>query len=197
MLALFFMSYTKIVLFYFFLIFLPLNIQAQNPELPWAQQLSATQVITMQGTTLTTKVNVDHGRVRSETTLEGMNMITIILPEKKLLYSIMPQQKMIMEIPLDMSAQQDPLSMDPASLKHELLGEEMRGGVLCNKYKLSTASSKPQIFWINKNTQAPVEMSVEDGTVNVQWKDVVIGPQPDSLFMIPSGYSKIAAPQKP
>ncbi len=185
------------VLLYFFFIFLPLSLQAQSPVALWAQQLSATQVITIQGTTLTTKVNVDHGRVRSETTLEGMNMTTIILPEKKLLYTIMPQQKMVMEIPLDMSDQQDPMAMDPASLKHEFLGEEIRGGVLCNKYKLSTPSGKPQIFWINKNTLAPVEMSAEDGTVNVQWKDVVIGPQPESLFMIPAGYSKMAAPKKP
>ena len=185
------------VLLYIFFIVLPFNIQAQSPTALWAQQLSATQVITTQGTTLTTKVNVDHGRVRSETTLEGMSMTTIILPDKKMIYSIMPQQKMIMEIPLDMSNQQDPLSMDPASLQYEFLGEEIRSGVLCSKYKLSNPSGKPQFFWVNKNTLAPLEMSAEDGTVNVQWKDVVIGPQPESLFMIPAGYSKMAAPAKP
>ena len=66
------------------------------------KQFRADQLITNQdGSTVTNKIYMDGGKVRSEIKTRGINMVMIVLPDQHKAYSIMPDQKLVMVLPYD------------------------------------------------------------------------------------------------
>lgn len=177
---------------------LALRAQAPSPA-PWTpdKQFSADQVITTkEGMTINSKVYVDNGRVRTETNANGMNITSIMLPEKKMAYTVMDQQKMVMEMPLsDAMVKKMNASTGGAGAKFDLVGPDTIDGVPTTKYKM-TVGNDPKVFywWINTAAKTPVKMTADDGSVTLLWKNYKTGPQEAALFQPPTGYQVMQMP---
>ena len=162
------------------------------------QAYSADQLITTrEGTTVNSKLYCDHGRVRTEMTSQGMNIVAIILPDQQKAYTIMESQKMVMVMPYD-PAKYKKYMIGTSSFdgKIEAAGTETVDGVPCNKYKVTT-DDKVYDLWTNTATKQPVKMAAEDGAFVLTWKNYVAGPQDPSLFQVPAGYTMVNMPSMP
>ena len=174
------------------------SLRAQAPA-PWTpdKQFSAEQVITTkEGMTITSKIFVDNGNARSEMNAQGMNVVAIMLPAQKKMYSVMVAQKMVMEMPLnDAQVKKMAATTGGGDAKFELVGPDTVDGTPCTKYKM-TVGADPKVFywWINPATKAPVKMSADDGSFTLAWKNYQAGPQDASLFQPPAGYQVVQVP---
>ena len=179
---------------------------AQSPPSPvsFDKAFSADQIITTRdGETITSKIYNDNGRVRTEMTVHGMNIIAIVLPDEKKVYSIMPAQKMVMLMPYDPEKYKK-FAVGTAGFdgKYELVGPETVDGVATVKYKVTTsdkASGKDKVYflWAEPATKLPVKMAAEDGSFAAAWKNYKAGPQDASLFVVPSDYQVMTMPVMP
>jgi hypothetical protein len=176
---------------------------ADAPAAPFtmAKQFSAEMVITRSdGMTMTTKVYRDNDKARSEMTAQGMEMYTILRPDQKKLYTVMPAQKMIMEMPCDPEKVKQMSSgmMDDGG-KYELVGPDVVDGVACMKYKASakTGDGKVIFVWVDAAKQTPVKIAAADGSFTAVFKNFQAGPQNAALFEIPTGYQVMNMPTPP
>jgi len=173
-------------------------LRAQTPP-PWTpdKQFSADQVITTKdGMTIQSKVYVDSGKIRTDIDAHGMSMSSIILPEEKKMYTVMQQQKMVMEMPLsDAKAKQAAAAAGGGGAKFELVGPDNVDGTATTKYKMTTDNSAKVFFWwINSATHSPVKMAADDGSVSVAWTNYKTGAQDPALFQPPTGYQVMQMP---
>jgi len=177
----------------------PLRAQPTSAA-PWTpdKQFSADQVLTTKdGMTITSKIFVDNGRVRTESNANGMQIVAIALPADKKMYSIMPAQHMVMEMPMNdaMAAKMKASTGGSSDAKFETVGPDNVNGVATTKYKMTTGSD-PKVFywWIDPSTKAPVKMAPEDGSFTLLWKNYSTGAQAGSLFTPPAGYQVMQMP---
>ncbi len=175
---------------------------AQSAAVPFTpdKQYSADEVLTpKQGAPLTMKEYTDNGKVRTEMSMHGMEMIAIIRPDQMKSYSVLPAQKMVMVNPYD------PAKVNIAShptpgvdAKFEVVGPDTVDGVACTKYKVTSLKDNKVFFWwVNNATNAPVKMVAEDGSFSLVWSNYKAGPQDASLFEPPAGYQVMNAPSMP
>jgi outer membrane lipoprotein-sorting protein len=180
----------------------PASLPAEEGTPPFAmeKQYSAEMTITTKaGMTLQLKSYVDGDKMRSEMTMNGMDMATIVRKDKQKIYQVMVSQKMVMELPYDPDKFKGSTaaSFGPEG-KFELVGPDIVDGVACMKYKVTSDKNK-QIFyfWLDAARKAPVEMAAEDGSFTAKWKNFKTGPQDASLFELPAGYQVMAMPAMP
>ncbi len=177
-------------------LFSPRLLLAQAPPFTPDKQYSADEVITTKdGTSVTVKAYMDNGKMRNEMNTHGMNVVSIIRPDEKKMYSVMPAQKMVMEMPLDpekMKAKMPSTSGDDG--KFELVGPDMVDGAACTKYKMTSKDNKVFFWWVKDATKAPVKMTSDDGSFTIVWKNYKAGPQDAALFEPPAGYQVMNMP---
>jgi Domain of unknown function (DUF4412) len=175
-----------------------------------AKQYSADLIISApNGKVVHSKSYVDGKKTRNDVTMNGVAIAVVVRKDQKKMYQIVGAQKMAMES--DMTDEQingsGGASFGPKG-KFDLIGPDMVDGVACTKYKVTTRPD-PQVtknnmtistnrqvffFWLDAAHDVPVQMTAEDGSLTVQWKNFVTGPQDAALFEIPSGYKVIMRP---
>jgi len=180
----------------------PTTLPAQEAAPPFAmdKQYSADLLITTgQGETITQKVYSDNGKIRTEMTMQNMQMVMIIRPDQQKIYQVMVGQKMVMEMPYDPNKfKKQMVAASGPQGKFEVVGSETFGGVACTKYKVTSSKDKNVFFfWIDASTKVPVKMTAEDKSVTILWKNYKVGPQDDSLFEVPADYQVMAMPVMP
>jgi outer membrane lipoprotein-sorting protein len=171
--------------------------EVQAPPFEWPKQYSAELVVTSQANTAVktnTKIFVDGPKTRTEMEVNGMKSIAIMLTDKKVMYSIMPTQKMYFEMPLTDSG--TPAQVDETA-KWEPLGSETLNGQECLKYKVTSTvkdHTTTMIYWIAKADKLPVRMATEDGQMVTDWTNFKKGAQNAALFELPTDYKKMSMP---
>ena len=129
--------------------------------------------------------------------MEMGDIVTIAKIDENKAWVIMPKEKTYMEMPLASSNFIAGEKSLPGEVERELIGKETYDGKAVDKYRIVyTVGSKTEaIFsWILSESGIPVKTSAEDGRWQVEYKNIKVGKQPDSLFEIPSGYSKFSTP---
>jgi Domain of unknown function (DUF4412) len=174
---------------------------AQSAELAYAfpKQFSADEVVTTkEGNTMNMKTYMDNGKVRSEMTANGMQVISIIRPDQQKVYSVLTARKMVMVIPLDPAKVKQMLPPGSGGDdKVEKVGPDTVDGVASTKYKLTSSNGKVSFLWVDAAKQFPVKLASEDGAYTVLWKNFQPGPQQAALFEAPSDYQVINMPTAP
>jgi hypothetical protein len=163
-------------------------------------QFSSDMITTAQdGTTITQKIYSDSGKMRTEVTANGMQMISLIRPDQKKVYSLIVDRKMVMEMPYDPDKmRQQGIGATAPQGKTELVGPDTVDGVVCKKYKVtSDKENKVFYFWTDAATKTPVKMTAEDGSMTILWKNYKSGPQDAALFEVPAGYQVMQVPAAP
>ncbi len=127
-------------------------------------------------------------------------MIAITRIDKKVVWSLMPKEKMYMEIPFDLKNKPKVEEKFEGEIERKEVGKETIDGHPTKKYLISyqIGNKKDQVYqWIASDIHFPVKTSAVDGSWTQEFKNIKIGPQPDSLFELPLGYTKMKMPQMP
>lgn len=163
-------------------------------------------VIQSDGEPMRMKRFVDHGRIRTEMTGEGHDMVMIELGDDRgTSYMLMPEEKRALKQSRaameQMAAEMAPGEMrkakeeaqaaqaGPARFALEDLGDETLDGRATRKVRFA-ADQGSALGWFDKATGAPARLeSASEGHKSViEWKDLQPGPQPATLFEIPKKY---------
>jgi len=145
-------------------------------------------------------VNYAPTRERREMVTDGGDkMITIMRPDKKVAWILMPSEKMYMETNIGQAAGKD--TTDPSQYKIEqtVVGPETLNGVQTTKSKIIMTGPKGEkmggFMWMTKeNIMVKMDAIAIEKNQKMRFKtelsNLKIGKQDASLFEIPQGYSK-------
>jgi len=179
---------------------------AQAANLPMAPKVeySADQTMETADATVTGKVYVTPTRERREMNMSGETMTMIVRRDKKLGWTLMPSEKMYMEISFDQVLNQQPENPDNYKIETTAMGTENINGVAAEKTKVVMTNkqdgNKMSGFWWVTKDGIVVKMDVkaeqrgESGRIKLTLSNLKIGKQNPALFEIPAGYSKMNMP---
>jgi hypothetical protein len=156
---------------------------------------SADEIRTMGKQVTTGKVYASAGAVRTEGERKGKKAISIMRLDKKVIWNLMPDQKMYMELPFMSSAEVASMAKD-AKIEKESLGSEQVGVYHCDKYRVKvTYEGKvyTSVEWDARELNGfAVKKGDEKGAWATEYQNVHLGPQDPSLFEVPAGYQKFS-----
>jgi len=179
--------YILISLMFLFLLF-PAGVRAQKATADFSADIIST---TAQGA-MNMKIYSTTGKSR----VEMPGNIMIIRQDFGVMWMVMPDQNMYMERPIDyaMLARTSPVL--ERAIERVPMGNESIDGVVAQKSKITyEVNGRPDSMyqWIGPKDM-PIRSQAIDGSWTVDYKNISMGPQPDSLFEPPAGYQKMAIP---
>ncbi|MEW6107707.1 MAG: DUF4412 domain-containing protein [Nitrospirota bacterium] len=163
----------------------------------YAFEFSADTVMTSEGHKMTGKIYAKSDRFRMEVT-KPEHMITITRMDKKVVWNIMPSEKMYMEMPFD--PRQAPKTEIIGEIDRKLMGSETIDGHPTKKYLITYRDGKrtDKVYqWWATDINFPVKTADVNNHWVQEYKNIKLGSQPNSLFEVPSGYSKMNMPAMP
>ncbi len=150
------------------------------------------------------KVNSSGGKLRIESNMGKMTRVMIVRADKRMVWALDPASRTYMEMPVPKGQNVDPRSdaMFAANSTKKNLGTEKVSGYACQKTAyVSRGNPKASaIRWYSSKLQYPVKIQVNmpgGQTSTQELRNVKVAKQSASLFEIPKGYKKIAAPKAP
>jgi hypothetical protein len=158
-------------------------------------EFSSDMVMTSKGQTNTSKVWAKENKFRMES--GGQPGYTIMRGDKNVVWIVMPDQKAYMETKSDPSKQPRTEDKVKGEVSRKLIGSEAANGHPANKYEVTyTEGGKTERMyqWMATDINFPVRMAAVDGSWMLDYKNIKMGSQADSLFEIPSGFQKMGMP---
>ena len=161
-------------------------------------EFSADSVSGFSGRTQKAKLYFSNNKWRMESEAYGRKTITIVRADKKVMWILMPDQKMYMEQKISDEHMVGRTEKIPGELERKKVGSEKVNGYPCSKYKVTyKIQGMPEntvvYQWITKNN-LPIKTAAPDGSWYSEYKNIKIGKQPDSLFELPAGYKIFKLP---
>jgi outer membrane lipoprotein-sorting protein len=165
-----------------------------------AAEFSADLLLKQGGETMTGKVYVKGDKTRQEIIQQGQKQVTIVRPDKGLMWVLMPAEKIFMEMSSEEGAVYDPQFdqniEDKAEIKH--LGKETVNGYTCekNQYIYHDQSMGTATQWFSKKLGCPIktEYKSSSGYMLTEYKNIQEGNVQDSLFDVPGDYMLLSVP---
>lgn len=165
-------------------------------------EYSADEVVETADSVSKSKIYSTPTMERREMSEGGQQMIAITRHDKKIVWSLMPEEKMYMEMPIGQSDTKKEEKTDLSAYKIEQtpMGQETVNGVVLNKGKMimtgKDGSKMGGFMWTTKEgIIAKMDaLSVEKGKKDrfkLEMTNLKIGKQPADLFEIPKGYEKM------
>jgi hypothetical protein len=156
---------------------------------------SADEIHTTGKQVTTGRVYASADAIRTEGEKKGKRAISIMRLDKKVIWNLMPDQRMYMELPFMGSAEVASMAKD-AKIEKESLGSERVGAYHCDKYRVKvTFEGKvyTSVEWDAKELNGfAVKKADEKGAWTTEYQNVHLGPQDPSLFEVPAGYQKFS-----
>jgi hypothetical protein len=143
-----------------------------------------------------TKEGIMNGKVfvsKDKIRMEMETAISIARTDKKIVWMLLPQEKIYMEMPMGAENTVTLMNKVPGEISRKLLGTETIDGRVTEKYEVQYQDKdKKQTIhiWLSKDLQFPLKSSNVDGSWSVQYVDVKEGPQPAAMFELPADYKK-------
>jgi len=164
-----------------------------------AKELSATIVSTSAGKTSTMKAYMKPDKFRTD--VEAAGSSTIVRKDLNKVWMIMIPQKTFMEME---GVKDDQIKAAEEKVKGEVsrkaVGSETIDGHPSTKYEVTAKvdDKTMQVYqWWATDINFPVKTAAIDGSWVMEYRDIKIGSQPDSLFEVPAGYKKMTIPGMP
>ncbi|MBM4272971.1 MAG: DUF4412 domain-containing protein [Deltaproteobacteria bacterium] len=162
-----------------------------------AAEFSAVIFERFQGKEAQSKTYIKGDKVYREFPTGDGKTIVILRPDKKVIWMVMPDRKMYMEMPYtdEMVKDLKVAAKDVATEKH--LGTETVNGYLTDKYETSVKDNGGQmkhLMWVSKKLGMPIKMVSPDGSFFLEYRDIKEGGVPDRVFEPPAGFEKMAMP---
>jgi hypothetical protein len=157
----------------------------------FAQEFSADMVMTQKGVTTSAKVFMSGQKSR----MEAPGSISISRMDKKVMWILMPEQKMYMEQAFDPSKMMVSSGKIEGELERTPLGKDTVDGRVTDKYKVTyeIQGMRNEMYqWIESGSNFPLKTASLDDSWSAEYRNIKTGPQPDSLFEVPAGYKKFS-----
>lgn len=161
-------------------------------------EYSADQVIEAEDIAMKTHIYSTPTKERREMSQGGMNTIMIMRYDKKMMWTVMPEDKMYMESA--MKASSDKSDLSGYQIEQTPLGQETLNGQSMNKSKIlmthSSGSKMGGFMWTTKEgILAKIDaIAIEKGSKDrfkMEQANIKVGKQPADLFEIPKGFEKM------
>ena len=172
----------------------------------WAAGLSlndftADMVTTRHGETHTSKIYSKDGKKRMEMTGRGQTMITIMRPDKQVVWMIMPAQNSYREMPFNNRSNDMLSQLSDPNVKSEkkFIGNETVEGHPAKKYSVTIIrdgkkEAMGSVWEATDLNNFLIKHQSEDQEMTTVWKNIKTGGVSDSLFEVPAGYTKVSMP---
>jgi len=165
-----------------------------------SQEFSAKMVSTSAGRTTTSKVYMKAGKFRFDNQMAGGSS-TIVRPDLKKVWMVMTASKSYMEM-AEAKEQESNIPADKmkGEVSRKVVGSETIDGHPTTKYEVTAKMEDKTMTsyqWWATDLNFPVKTAAVDGSWSVEYRDIKIGGQPDSLFELPAGYKKMEMPKMP
>jgi hypothetical protein len=124
-----------------------------------------------------------------------MSMIT--RQDKKVVWNIMHDQKMYMEMPIREENKPRVTKDFEGEIERKLLGKETIDGHPTEKYLITykLGDNTQQVYqWWATDINFPIKTEAVNGEWKQEYRNIKMGKQPDSLFAVPAGYKKFDVP---
>jgi outer membrane lipoprotein-sorting protein len=141
------------------------------------------------------------GKMRWEMNAQGQNVIMITRQDKKVAWTLMPEQNMYMEMNLTQASKKTGNNVNECDMDMNQQGSETVNGVSANKYKVAMSCPENAKYdgtiWVTKDgimvkMDAVAGQGSEKGHIKIDLMNLKVGSQDASLFEVPEGYQKFA-----
>jgi hypothetical protein len=166
-------------------------------------EYSANQTMETADTTMSGKVYATPLKERREMNVSGETMTMIMRRDKNIAWTLIPSEKMYMEVTTAAIKQQSE-NLDNYKIETTSMGKEKINGVDCEKSKvimtkISDGSKMGGFWWVTKdNIVMKMDMLSNEKNEKMRFKlelsDLKVGKLNPALFEIPAGYSKMTMP---
>lgn len=139
---------------------------------------------------------------RRDFTMSGQSMLMIMRRDKNIIWNLMPNERMYMEMkPEDSQSGGDDL--DQYNIEQTVVGEEVINGVRTTKGKIIMTGKNPKLgkmggFWWKTPQDIVMKLDViavdrnEKDRIKMELDNLNIGTQDPALFEIPPGYTSMS-----
>jgi outer membrane lipoprotein-sorting protein len=163
-----------------------------------AAEFSATVITKSQGHKMEGKIYKKGENIRRDFSTPEGKSISILRADKKVMWMVMPGQKMYMEMPFGKETLSKALNLPKDKAGMKKLGTEKIAGYDTDKYEATVDmghGKKSQVtLWIAKKLGAPIKMESADKSFTQEYQDIKEGGVSDQLFEVPAGYQKMNMP---
>lgn len=165
-------------------------------------EYSAEEIIETEDGVTKSKVYSTPTMERREMSAGGQQMIAITRHDKKVMWNLMPEEKMFIAMPIGQSAlkKEDKTDLSAYKIDQTPMGQETLNGVVMNKAKMimtgKDGSKMGGFMWTTKEgILAKMDaISVEKdkkSRFKLEMANLKIGKQSADLFEVPKGYEKM------
>jgi hypothetical protein len=142
------------------------------------------------------KIYVSDGKMRQEfLDVEGQT-ITIVRPDLKVVWVILPHQRSYLEMPLKTRLPGQFLQIPPQALGKRLVGQERVNGYDTEKFEVSVPIGRgleKQTYWVAKKMGLPIKMECRERQFSLEYKSIREEKVPDRQFALPPGLQKLTS----
>jgi outer membrane lipoprotein-sorting protein len=143
------------------------------------------------------KIYVKGNKMRLEFSHGHEAHISIMQPDKQLVWMLMPAEKIYMEMPMTPQTKGKMLELPKDKARTKLLGSETVNGYATDKYETVeqvNGQTSKHYMWVAKKLGIPIKMTSLDGAFSMEYQNIQEGGVPDTLFEVPAGYQKMTMP---
>jgi outer membrane lipoprotein-sorting protein len=143
------------------------------------------------------RIFVKDGKMRQEFSDAEGRTITIMRPDKKVIWVILPWSRIYMELPLKASWPGQFLQIPPNARAKRLVGNERLSGYDTQKYEVSVPARgglEKQTFWVAAKLGMPIKVVVSSRQFSMEYQNIRERKLPDRLFELPPGCKKSSKP---
>ncbi len=157
-------------------------------------EFSALMQVMDGGKTMAGKIYVSDGKMRQEFLDAGGQTVTIVRPDQKVFWVILPWQKSYMEMPLKARLPGQFIQIPPQALQKRQVGRERLNGYEIEKYEVSVPVGgilERQTFWVAPKLGLPIKMECRERQFVIEYKNIREEKVPENLFNLPPGLKKL------
>jgi hypothetical protein len=163
------------------------------PGTAWEAEFSALLLVKDGGKTIPGKLYVLDGKMRQDFIDETGHTITIVRPDQKVVWVIIPQERTYMEMPLKIRLPGQFIQIPPNAINKRHLGRETVNGYVAEKYQIAVPGRgglEFQTFWVAPKLGLPIKMECRPRHFSLEYTNIKEGGVPARLFNLPPGLRK-------
>jgi hypothetical protein len=164
------------------------------PGVAWGAEFSASMLVKDDAKVMPGKIYVHDGKMRQEFADEKGQTITIVRPDLKVVWVILPQQGSYMEIPLTKKLPGQFLQIPPQAVGQRPVGQERLNGYDTEKFEVSVPvgrSMEKQTYWMAAKLGLPIKMECRERQFSLEYQSIREEKVPDQRFALPPGLKKL------
>jgi len=168
------------------------------PGVAGAVEFAAQMVVKDRDKTMPGKIFFQNGKMRQEFVDEEGRTITIVRPDLKVIWVIMPLERTYLEIPFKGRLPGQFIQIPPDAIAKRLLGTETVNGYVADKYEVTVrqgeAGVSKQTVWVAKKLNVPIKMVTAGRDFSLEYRNIKEGGLAALMFDPPKGYTKTTSP---